>query len=98
MNTFKTLGVMLVAAGLCAGGNALAADPMALAEKYDCLSCHDVDEEIEGPSFKDIAAEYRGQADAKATLVGVVSAGDPHPEVDASGPELEAIVEWILSL
>lgn len=98
MNPFKTLAPALVAAGLLAVGDALAADPMELAETYDCLACHDVAEEIEGPAFKDIAAEYRGQADAKATLVGVISAGEEHPEVDADKAELETIVEWILSL
>ena len=45
-----------------------------LAQKKNCLSCHAVDSKRIGPSYKDIAAKYKGQ-DVKATLVQKVRTG-----------------------
>ena len=51
-----------------------------------------------GPSFKDIAAKYKGKADAEATLVAKLSGAKGHPEVKAKGDDLKGIVKWVLSL
>ena len=63
----KTLIVALLAtAGITFAGVASAqAD---VAQKY-CGTCHAVDTKKMGPSFKDIAAKYKGNASAEADLV-----------------------------
>ena len=70
-----------------------------------CLACHSADKKIVGPSFKDIAAKYKGQ-DAVATLMqkvrtggkgsfGVVPMAPTGPE-KISDADLKAAVELIL--
>ncbi|MDH5211399.1 MAG: cytochrome C', partial [Betaproteobacteria bacterium] len=36
----------------------------AMAKKYNCLACHQTDKKLVGPSYKDIAKKYKGQAGA----------------------------------
>lgn len=40
----------------------------ALAKSKNCLACHSVDNKIIGPAFKDVAAKYKGDEGAVATL------------------------------
>lgn len=47
----------------------------ALATSKNCMACHSVDKELVGPSFKDIAAKYAGQAGAADKLAGKVVKG-----------------------
>ncbi|MFZ2302032.1 MAG: c-type cytochrome [Gallionella sp.] len=51
------------------------ADGMQLAKKNNCLACHAVDKKVIGPSFKDVAAKYRGDAGAEARLVDKIAKG-----------------------
>ena len=77
-----------------------------LAKKYNCLACHQVDKKVLGPSYQDVAAKYKGQADAPAKLVAKVKAGGvgvwgqvpmpPNPTV--SDADLNALVTWILGM
>lgn len=46
-----------------------------LAKASGCLACHSVDAKVVGPAWKDVAAKYKGQADAKATLVESIKKG-----------------------
>ena len=62
MKTILMLGAMLA----LTSGAALA--DQAAAQKGGCLACHSVDKKLVGPSFKDIAAKYKGQGDAVAKL------------------------------
>ena len=39
-----------------------------LAQKKNCMACHAVDKKVIGPSYKEVAAKYAGQADAVAKL------------------------------
>ncbi len=66
----KSLIVAVIAtAGVTVAGAAAAqAD---LAQKY-CGSCHAVDTKKMGPSFKDVAKKYKGNAGAEADLVAKV--------------------------
>jgi len=57
-----------------ASGSALA-DPAAAAQKAGCMACHAMDKKLVGPSFKDIAAKYKGQGDAVAKLSDKVRKG-----------------------
>ena len=79
--------------------------PDQMPAKYGCTACHAVDHKVVGPSFKDVAAKYRGK-DVEATLVEKVKNGGsgvwgqipmtPNPQVP--DPDLHAIVKWILTL
>ena len=82
--------------GFAATGVALASED--LAKKNGCTGCHAVDAKKVGPSFKSVAAKYKGKADAEATLVAEL--GDPkkHPANKASPEDRAALVKWILSL
>ena len=63
----------LTTMALAAAGTAVAQDQSALAKSSGCLNCHDVDAKKMGPSFKSVAAKYKGKADAEAMLVTKVS-------------------------
>ena len=77
-----------------------------LAKKYNCLACHQVDKKVLGPSYQDVAAKYKGQADAPAKLAAKVKAGGvgvwgqipmpPNPTVPDA--DLNALVTWILGM
>ena len=49
---------------MAAAGTASAQE--ALAKSSGCMNCHDVAAKKIGPAFKDIAAKYKGKADAEA--------------------------------
>jgi cytochrome c len=93
------------------GAGALLAAPAAradeaMAKKYNCLACHQVDKKVVGPAYKDVAKKYAGQAGAEAKLIAKVEKGGsgvwgpipmpPNPAVPAG--DVKKLVEWILSL
>jgi len=93
----KVLVMMLVASiGLVAANLSNAQE--ALAKSSGCLNCHDVDTKKMGPAFKDIAAKYKGKADAEATLVAKIGGAKDHPAVKASPDDVKSLVKWVLSL
>lgn len=77
---------------------------MDLAKKSNCMSCHTVDTKLVGPAYKDVAAKYKGQADAVKKLSAKVKAGGkdawgpipmpPNPNVKDA--DIETLVKWIL--
>jgi cytochrome c len=71
MKLIKTL--LLAGAGLMIAGQASADE--ALAKAKNCMSCHAVDKKVVGPSYKDVAKKYAGQADAAAKLEAKVKKG-----------------------
>ena len=76
---------LFVSAGLLASAaNALASDEMA--KKYNCLACHATDKKLIGPSYKDVAAKYKGDAGA-----------EPEREADRPDADVKALVKWVLS-
>jgi cytochrome c len=85
----------LLAAGIAFAGTASAQE--ALAKSSGCLNCHDVATKKIGPAFKDVAAKYKGKADAEAMLVDKLSGAKGHPEVKAKGDDLKGLVKWVLS-
>jgi cytochrome c len=82
-----------------------ATDPLSRLAKYGCTACHSVDTKVVGPSFKDVAAKYRGRADTAQMLEQKVRDGGagvwgdipmpPNPAVPDA--ELHAIVQWVLT-
>jgi cytochrome c len=87
---------VLATIGLAANGAAIAQE--ALAKSSGCLNCHAADTKKVGPSFKDIAAKFKGKADAEATLVAELKAGKTHPAQKASEDDLKSLVKWILAM
>lgn len=80
----------------------------AIVKKARCVSCHAVDKKMVGPAYKDVAAKYKGDADAPVRLAAKVRAGGagvwgdipmlPHPADKISDADLAAAIDWILAL
>jgi len=80
------------------------ADGQALLKKNNCFTCHTMDKKLVGPGFKDVAAKYRGQADAEAALIAKVTKGGKGawgsmamPPQSAKPEDVDAMVKFILS-
>jgi cytochrome c len=69
-----------------------------LAKSSGCLACHAVDTKKMGPAFKDVAAKYKGKADAEAKLVAEVGGGKGHPTTKAKPEDVPTLIKWVLSL
>ena len=77
-----------------------------LAKKNGCTACHSVDKKLVGPAYKDVAAKYRGNAKAHATLaervkkgsVGVWGQVPMPPNAGVKDEDVKALVSWITSL
>ena len=103
---------LLIAAVLATGATfiAYAADDAAaeaLAKKSKCFNCHSVDKKKDGPSYKDVAAKYKGKPDAEQKLYTHLTT---HPKVKVDGKEetheslkttddkeIKNVISWILS-
>ncbi|MDO9029902.1 MULTISPECIES: c-type cytochrome [Hydrogenophaga] len=70
----KKVNVLLLASFMALGSGAALADGEAALTKSGCMACHAKDKKLVGPSFKDIAAKYRGQ-DVAAKLFEKVRKG-----------------------
>jgi cytochrome c len=92
--------LLLVAAALAVGVGAagVAQASEDLAKSSGCMTCHAMDTKKMGPSFKDIAKKYKGNAGAEAKLVEALSKGQGHPAVKASPDDIKKLVKWNLSL
>ncbi len=99
---------MLVAAALGAAfvaSGAARADE-ALARKHNCTACHQVDRKSVGPSYKDVANKYRGQADAGAKLSAHVKSGSKGlwgpipmpPNAAVPDADIDKLVKWVLAM
>jgi len=90
---------------MLASGSAMA--DLDLAKKSGCLACHSVDKKIVGPGWKEVADKYKGDADAKANMIGKVKSGGkgawgaaPMPPYSprVSDENIEKLVDFILAL
>ena len=83
-----------------------AADAPEQFRKEHCTMCHSADHKMVGPSYKDVAAKYKGNAAALETLKKKVREGGggvwgaakmpPHPKTTDS--DLDVMIKWILAL
>ena len=100
----KLIKILLLAgAGLMIAGQASADE--ALAKAKNCMSCHAVDKKVVGPSYKDVAKKYAGNAGAVAMLEGKVKKGGsgawgtvpmpPNPAL--SDADIKKLVAWVLA-
>ena len=78
---------------------------MALATTKNCMACHAVDKKLVGPSYKDIATKYAGQADAVDKLAAKVVKGGsgawgpvPMPaNAQINEADAKKLVTWIMA-
>lgn len=98
--------IVIAAAAVLAMAAGVASADQALAQKSACMSCHQVDKKVVGPSYKDVAKKYKGDAKASEHIVGVIKKGGkgvwgpvpmpPHPQV--SDDNAKKLADWVLSL
>lgn len=84
------------------------ANPAALqlAQKGNCIACHAAEAKLVGPSWKDIAKKYDGDATAEARLVAKVKKGGAGvwgpvpmpPNVTVKDADIKTIVQYVLSV
>ena len=81
------------------------ADPMQkLLAAHACIACHGLDKAVVGPSFRDVAAKYAGQADAPDRLAQKVKQGGSGvwgsvpmpPNAAVSDADIGQLIGWIL--
>jgi cytochrome c len=81
----------------------------ALARQNNCFRCHGVDKGKDGPAWKDVAAKYKGKADAQQRLFTHLTTGEKAKFADGHEEEHKIIkspdaaktknlIDWILSL
>ena len=81
----------------------------ALAKSKNCMACHAVDKKLVGPSYKDVAKKYAGDAKAVDVLAARIIKGSevgkgnwgavpmpPNPQV--SEAEAKKLAAWVLSI
>ncbi len=76
-----------------------------LATKNGCLACHSAEAKIVGPAYKDVAAKYKTQKDAVATLAKSIKAGGagkwgpvPMPaQAQLSDADATALATWVMA-
>ena len=80
----------------------------ALAKRNDCFKCHALDKTKKGPSYKKIAAKYKGKADGEEKLIKNFTTGpkvkledgteEEHKIIDTKDmKEMKNLANWILS-
>jgi len=102
----KKIAAVLAAATLMAAGSAVADELEDMMKKNGCNACHAEDKKVIGPSYKDVANKYRGDASAAAKLVEKVKKGGsgvwgpvpmpPNPNV--KDDDVKKMVQLILNL
>ena len=74
--------VLCALPGIAGAQDAGAAE--ALIKKSGCMTCHSVSAKKVGPSFKDVAARYKGKPDAEQKLVAHLTT---NPKIKIDGKE-----------
>ena len=77
----------------------------ALAKSKNCMACHAVDKKLVGPSYKDVAKKYTGDAKAADMLAAKIIKGGsgvwgaiPMPaNTQVSEADSKKLAAWVLS-
>ena len=109
MKSLWTIAAAAAAMGLAMPAHAAvdAAAAQALAKDSGCPKCHAVDKDKKGPSFKKVAAKYKGQADAEAKLTAFLSkptkvklddgTEEEHKTAGGDAAKTKNLVQWVLA-
>lgn len=103
MNKLIALAAAVGTFALAPAGHAQ--DPAKLAQEKACLTCHQIDKKLVGPSYREIAKKYRGDKNAMAVLMKSVRGGSTGkwgpipmpPNASVSEKEAAILVKWVLS-
>jgi cytochrome c len=95
---------LLLTVGMLLGGHSLANE--ALAKKNGCTGCHAMATALAGPAFKDVAAKYADQANAKDQLVQSIRMGSSGkwgqmampPQAQLSASDAQKLALWVLKI
>lgn len=76
-----------------------------LAKSKNCITCHTPDKKLVGPSYKEIAAKYAGDAGAEARLAVKIQKGSSGvwgpipmpPNAQVNDADAKALAKWILA-
>lgn len=110
-NPSALLAIAAASAALSMSAPAMAFDAAAaetLARREGCLKCHAVAKAKDGPSYKEVAAKYKGKADAEQKLVKHIQSGETAKFPDGHEEEhkiiktkdqdkIKNMIQWILS-
>ncbi|MGQ9723850.1 MAG: c-type cytochrome [Tepidimonas sp.] len=96
--------LILLAATAAVSAPALADE--ALAKAKNCMACHATDKKLVGPSYKDVAKKYAGDAKAADMLAVKIQKGGsgvwgaiPMPaNPQVSEAEAKKLAAWVLSV
>ena len=79
----------------------------ALMRKSGCFKCHAIDKKKDGPSYKDLAAKWKGKPDAMDKLtthittspkVKIDGVEEDHEQLKSKDPaDVKSVVNWVLS-
>ncbi len=103
----KIAAVVLAAGALFAMGASRPADASEeLLKKSGCTACHTIDKKVVGPSYKEVAVKYRGDAGAAAKLADKVKKGGQGvwgpvpmpPNAAVSDADIKTMVAYLLAL
>ena len=102
-----TMPLKILLPAIVIGATALALPARAdeaLARRYNCVMCHELDKKFVGPGFQEVARRYEGQPDAAAMLYEKVRKGGagswgavampPNRTVPAG--DIRRLVDWVL--
>jgi len=82
----------LVAVGVLTTGMAWANADLANA---NCGKCHEMDKKKKGPSYKAMAAKYKGNE--AGALKAIEDPKGDHPEVKIKPEDMKTVVKWMLT-
>ncbi|QZA79122.1 c-type cytochrome [Deefgea tanakiae] len=98
----KMLAAVL-SVGLLINASAFAAPVDDLLKSKNCMACHAVDKKIVGPSYKDVAAKYKGNKDAVTLLATKIQKGGsgvwgavPMPPNAVTAAEAKMLAAWVM--
>lgn len=104
----KLTQLAMASLALLASGSGFAVDAAAakaLAAKSACLACHAADKKLVGPSYQEVAAKHKGQADAVAKVAARIKSGGSGmygavpmpPQAALKDDELKLLAAWVLA-
>ena len=102
----KIAAAILAATTLVVASAAVADELEDMMKKNGCNACHSEDKKVIGPSYKDVAAKYKGDAGAVAKLTEKVKKGGSGvwgpvpmpPNTQVKDADVKKMVELILAL
>ena len=107
MRLVASISAVLLAGGALIADAADDAAAEALVKKSSCLNCHSVDKQKDGPSFKSVAAKYKGKPDAEQKLVTHLTTNpkvkvdnkeESHPSLKTKNEaDVKNVAQWVLS-